>query len=167
MVLGKTWCIGQQKNAFYLSFIAPAEQYCWSFIPFPCSSVKCSSHFLLTYSYTCARYRFDMSIEEAAELGRRAIYHATFRDGASGGVASGTPPSRVSPHICLLVHVCVHACFHELICGFNLCFAYSLLCGSKWMDETIWRWCLRAPLQILSSCVSWNFRAGPDGWSIK
>lgn len=36
-----------------------------------------------------ARYRYDMSVEEAAELGRRAIYHATFRDGASGGVASG------------------------------------------------------------------------------
>ncbi|KAL6561763.1 Proteasome subunit beta type-5-A [Orobanche minor] len=34
------------------------------------------------------RYHFDMSVEEAAELARRAIYHATFRDGASGGVAS-------------------------------------------------------------------------------
>ncbi|CAN6483459.1 unnamed protein product [Victoria cruziana] len=33
-------------------------------------------------------YRWDLSIEEAAELARRAIYHATFRDGASGGVAS-------------------------------------------------------------------------------
>ena len=30
-----------------------------------------------------------MSVEEAAELARRSIYHATFRDGASGGVASG------------------------------------------------------------------------------
>lgn len=30
-----------------------------------------------------------MSIEEAAELARRSIYHATFRDGASGGVVSG------------------------------------------------------------------------------
>lgn len=30
-----------------------------------------------------------MPVEEAAELARRAIYHATFRDGASGGVASG------------------------------------------------------------------------------
>ncbi|KAH0991893.1 hypothetical protein GBA52_003376 [Prunus armeniaca] len=28
-------------------------------------------------------YRYDMSVEEAAELARRAIYHATFRDGAS------------------------------------------------------------------------------------
>lgn len=33
-----------------------------------------------------------MSIEEASELARRAIYHATFRDGASGGVASGILP---------------------------------------------------------------------------
>lgn len=30
-----------------------------------------------------------MSIKEAAELAPRAIYHATFRDAASGGVASG------------------------------------------------------------------------------
>jgi len=29
-----------------------------------------------------------MSVDEAAELARRAIYHATFRDGASGGVSS-------------------------------------------------------------------------------
>ncbi|GFS33829.1 20S proteasome beta subunit E1 [Actinidia rufa] len=33
-------------------------------------------------------YRYDMSVEEAAELTRCSIYHATFRDGASGGVAS-------------------------------------------------------------------------------
>ncbi|XP_010912828.2 proteasome subunit beta type-5 [Elaeis guineensis] len=32
-------------------------------------------------------YRYDMPLGEAAELARRAIYHATFRDGASGGVA--------------------------------------------------------------------------------
>ena len=30
-----------------------------------------------------------MTVEEAHELARRAIYHATFRDGASGGVVSG------------------------------------------------------------------------------
>ncbi|XP_065622450.1 proteasome subunit beta type-5-like [Quercus suber] len=33
-------------------------------------------------------YWYDMSIEEAAELARRSIYHATFHNGASGGVAS-------------------------------------------------------------------------------
>jgi len=42
------------------------------------------------YDFTCIiRYKYDMSVEEASELARRSIYHATFRDGASGGVASG------------------------------------------------------------------------------
>ena len=36
-----------------------------------------------------SRYRWDMSKEEAEELGRRAIFHATYRDSASGGTASG------------------------------------------------------------------------------
>ncbi|XP_073032722.1 proteasome subunit beta type-5-B-like [Primulina huaijiensis] len=40
------------------------------------------------YGVLDSGYRFDMSVEEAAELARRSIYHATFRDGASGGVAS-------------------------------------------------------------------------------
>lgn len=35
------------------------------------------------------RFNWDMSIDEAVELARRSIYHATFRDGASGGVVSG------------------------------------------------------------------------------
>lgn len=34
----------------------------------------------------------DMSAEEACELGRRAIYHATFRDAVSGGTVSGALP---------------------------------------------------------------------------
>ncbi|KAI4382520.1 hypothetical protein MLD38_008473 [Melastoma candidum] len=40
------------------------------------------------YGVLDSGYSYDMSVEEAAELARRAIYHATFRDGASGGVAS-------------------------------------------------------------------------------
>ncbi|XP_074566549.1 proteasome subunit beta type-5-B-like [Curcuma longa] len=40
------------------------------------------------YGVLDSGYQFDMSVEEAAELARRAIYHATFHDGASGGVAS-------------------------------------------------------------------------------
>lgn len=31
-------------------------------------------------------YKYDMSPEEAIELGQRSIYHATHRDAASGGV---------------------------------------------------------------------------------
>ncbi|XP_042040054.1 proteasome subunit beta type-5-like [Salvia splendens] len=40
------------------------------------------------YGVLDSGYSFDLSVEDAAELARRAIYHATFRDGASGGVAS-------------------------------------------------------------------------------
>ena len=43
-----------------------------------------------TYAYgvldTC--YKYDMTKEEAIELGRKAIYHATFRDAGSGGRVS-------------------------------------------------------------------------------
>ncbi|GKC57238.1 proteasome subunit beta type-5, partial [Tanacetum coccineum] len=42
------------------------------------------------YGVLDSGYRYDMTVDEAAELARRSIYHATFRDGASGGVASGT-----------------------------------------------------------------------------
>ncbi len=31
----------------------------------------------------------EMSVEDAIELGRRSIYHATFRDAVSGGTVSG------------------------------------------------------------------------------
>ncbi|AEE28966.1 Proteasome subunit beta type-5-B [Arabidopsis thaliana] len=40
------------------------------------------------YGVLDSGYKYDMSVEEASELARRSIYHATFRDGASGGVAS-------------------------------------------------------------------------------
>ena len=34
-------------------------------------------------------YKHDLTDEEAYDLGRRAIYHATYRDSASGGVIRG------------------------------------------------------------------------------
>lgn len=44
-----------------------------------------------TYAYGVldSHYHFDMGLEEAIELGRRAIYHATHRDAYSGGSVSG------------------------------------------------------------------------------
>lgn len=41
-----------------------------------------------TYAYGVmdSGYRWDLKLDEAVELGKRAIYHATHRDGASGGV---------------------------------------------------------------------------------
>jgi len=43
-----------------------------------------------TYAYGIldSGFRWDMSSEEATELGRRAIYHATHRDAYSGGVVN-------------------------------------------------------------------------------
>lgn len=43
-----------------------------------------------TYAYGVidSEYRYDMSVEEARELGKRAIYHATHRDAYSGGVVN-------------------------------------------------------------------------------
>eukprot|EP00475_Leptophrys_vorax_P034295 TRINITY_DN5512_c0_g1_i1.p1 TRINITY_DN5512_c0_g1~~TRINITY_DN5512_c0_g1_i1.p1 ORF type:complete len:269 (+),score=6.01 TRINITY_DN5512_c0_g1_i1:97-903(+) len=43
-----------------------------------------------TYAYGVldAGYRWDLEVAEAEELGRRAIYHATYRDSASGGTVS-------------------------------------------------------------------------------
>uniref|UniRef100_A0A146L593 proteasome endopeptidase complex n=1 Tax=Lygus hesperus TaxID=30085 RepID=A0A146L593_LYGHE len=40
-----------------------------------------------TYAYGIldSEYKFDMTVEEAVELGKRAIYHATHRDAYSGG----------------------------------------------------------------------------------
>lgn len=41
-----------------------------------------------TYAYGVldSLYRHDLTLNEAVELGKKAIYHATHRDGASGGV---------------------------------------------------------------------------------
>lgn len=43
-----------------------------------------------TYAYGVldSGYNKEMDVEEAQELGRRAIYHATFRDSFSGGVVN-------------------------------------------------------------------------------
>ncbi len=40
---------------------------------------------LLSRSY----YRYDLTVEEAIELGKRAIVHATHRDAMSGGINNG------------------------------------------------------------------------------
>lgn len=43
-----------------------------------------------TYAYGVmdSGYKWDMSVEEAIQLGRRSIYHATHRDAYSGGVVN-------------------------------------------------------------------------------
>lgn len=43
---------------------------------------------LYAYGVLDEGYNWDLSVEDAIELGQRAIYHATFRDAASGGCVS-------------------------------------------------------------------------------
>jgi len=43
---------------------------------------------LYAYGVLDEGYKWDMSVDEAIELGRRSIYHATFRDAVSGGTVS-------------------------------------------------------------------------------
>jgi len=41
---------------------------------------------MYAYGVLDSGYRYDLTDKEAYELGRRAIYHATYRDAASGGI---------------------------------------------------------------------------------
>lgn len=40
------------------------------------------------YGVLDSGYRWDLSVQEALDLGQKAIYHATFRDAYSGGVVN-------------------------------------------------------------------------------
>ena len=44
---------------------------------------------LYAYGVLDSGYHWDLTNEEAYELGRRAVYHATHRDAASGGIIRG------------------------------------------------------------------------------
>ncbi len=58
-----------------------------------------------TYAYGVldSGYHWDMEIEEARELGKRAIYHATHRDAYSGGVVN-CKCLVCGQHVCLFVY---------------------------------------------------------------
>lgn len=43
---------------------------------------------LYAYGVLDEGYKWDLSVDEAIELGKRSIYHATFRDAVSGGTVS-------------------------------------------------------------------------------
>ena len=50
---------------------------------------SCGSGSTYAYGVLDTHYKFDMSVEDAVELGVRSIYHATHRDTGSGGVVRG------------------------------------------------------------------------------
>lgn len=67
---------------------------------------------LYAYGVLDSGYHWDMTDEEAQELGRRAIYHATHRDAYSGGIVRGewligrVDDSRLDFAVILYHHCC-------------------------------------------------------------
>jgi 20S proteasome subunit beta 5 len=47
---------------------------------------SCGSGSTYAYGILDTEYQYDMSVEQAVELGKRAIWHATHRDAYSGGI---------------------------------------------------------------------------------
>ena len=73
-----------------------------------------------TYAYGVldASWRYDLSVEEAIELGQRAIYHATHRDAYSGGInnlyhVKEDGMFALSLSICLEIHIFSHPFPHH------------------------------------------------------
>ena len=71
---------------------------------------------LYAYGVLDEGYRWDLSVEEAVELGQRSIYHATFRDAASGGTVSGAP-ALAYLRVALCVVQCDTPCVCVCVCG--------------------------------------------------
>ena len=71
-------------------------------------------------------YRYDLSVDEARELGRRAIFHATHRDSASGGVVNrkhwACEGAAFSDPLLAFTHI--SNTFHSLL-GLSTPFIYS------------------------------------------
>ena len=58
-----------------------------------------------TYAYGVldSGYRWDMEVDEARELGQRAIYHATHRDAYSGGVVNCEHIQYLTLSVCIYI----------------------------------------------------------------
>jgi 20S proteasome alpha/beta subunit len=82
---------------------------------------SCGSGSTYAYGVLDNGLDYDLSVQEAIELGRRSIYHATHRDGASGGAANGM----------LYIYIHFSICLH--IISYNILFDISLSCKTRWM----------------------------------
>lgn len=71
------------------------------------------------YGVVDSGYREDMTVEEAYELGRRGITHATHRDAYSGGVVNSEYTQRMT---ILSISFCLSAKFITFFC--MICFNF-------------------------------------------
>lgn len=71
------------------------------------------------YSVVDSGLREDMTVEEAYELGRRGIVHATHRDAYSGGVVNSEPSQMINLNFVLefaFTSVCSTSCDMKSLC---------------------------------------------------
>ena len=72
--------------------LGSASTAMWSSITRFCPGHQASPSLTRSYAPACR----DMEVDDAIELGQRAIYHATFRDAVSGGTVSGEAKLRLT-----------------------------------------------------------------------
>uniref|UniRef100_A0A4X1V1W8 Proteasome 20S subunit beta 8 n=1 Tax=Sus scrofa TaxID=9823 RepID=A0A4X1V1W8_PIG len=70
-----------------------------------------------TYAYGVmdSGHRYDLSIEEAYDLGRRAIVHATHRDSYSGGVVNSLSHVQTVALVFSTLHMCSSGSFLSIL----------------------------------------------------
>ena len=98
----------------------------------------------------------DMSIEDAIELGRRSIYHATFRDAVSGGTVSGKSihPLLAQCRTSSLAGVCqVHEADRRLAesepWALDVQCTMSQLTGGRRSEEMMWASCTTSTILLV------------------
>ena len=104
-----------------------------------------------TYAYGVldSQYRTDLNKEEAVELGKRAIYHATHRDAYSGGTINGMTHTHTHTHTRTDAHTHTHTLIVML---------YSVYHWEIWMDEDVQQW---YELPSLRPICRWS-----EGWQM-
>jgi 20S proteasome subunit beta 5 len=78
---GSTYAYGVLDKYVFDVCVSPVT---WLLLCVPSSNLL-----LCLVTLDCSYYRFDLSVDEAIELGKRAIMHAVHRDAYSGGTNNG------------------------------------------------------------------------------
>ena len=98
----------------------------------------------------------DMSVEDAIELGRRSIYHATFRDAVSGGTVSGKYIHLFPARRCTLslagscqVHEADKRLAESEPWALDVQYIMSQLTGGRRSEEMMWASCTTSTILLV------------------
>lgn len=89
LLIPASWSFQLKFKTFYFHFQGPGLYYVDSDGERMSNNIySVGSGSVYAYGVLDSGYRYDLSVEEAIDLGRRSIYHATHRDAYSGGVVN-------------------------------------------------------------------------------